>query len=213
MMLTLALSQVVWALAFQWRSVTRGDDGLSGIGKPYIGSWHLADPETFYLVTVVVGVVCATILMLIVSSPFGLTLKGIRESSSRMSLLGYNVWLHQYMAFVIAGTFSGIAGAMLALQNGIASPGQLSVATSAEAMLMVILGGAGTMIGPAIGAMIIVLLQFLVSEQTERWVSIMGVIYILVVLGAPRGIYPLLQSLAIRILRRNPRPPLATGVA
>jgi branched-chain amino acid transport system permease protein len=204
MMLTLALSQVVWALAFQWRSVTHGDDGIAGIGKPFIGKWHLSDPGGFYWAAAAVGVVCGGILLLIANSPFGLTLKGIRESSSRMSALGYNVWLHQYLAFVLAGTFAGIAGAMLALQNGIASPGQLSVAASAEAMLMVILGGAGTMIGPALGAFIVVLLGFLVSEQTERWISILGIIYIIVVLAAPRGIYPMLRSTAQRLVRRPP---------
>ena len=206
MMLTLALAQVVWALAFQWRSVTNGDDGLSGIGKPYIGPWQLSDPASFYLVAAAVGVSCGVVLLLIANSPFGLTLKGIRESSSRMVALGYNVWLHRYIAFVIAGTFTGIAGAVLALQNGIASPGQLSVATSAEAMLMVILGGAGTMIGPAIGACIVVLLEFFVSDQTERWMSILGIIYIVVVLCAPRGIHPMLRDAVRRLARRRSVP-------
>jgi branched-chain amino acid transport system permease protein len=195
MMLTLALSQVTWALAFQWRSVTHGDDGISGIGKPFIGSWQLSDPASFYLAAVGVGIACAAVLLLIVASPFGLTLKGIRDSGTRMSALGYNIWVHQYIAFVIAGTFAGIAGALLALQNGIASPGQLSVAISAEAMLMVILGGAGTMIGPALGALVVVLLEFVVSDYTERWMSVLGIIYIIVVFGAPRGVYPMLRSL------------------
>jgi branched-chain amino acid transport system permease protein len=206
MMLTLAVAQVVWALAFQWRSLTHGDDGLSGIGKPFIGSWQLSDPASFYLVAAVIGVVCGVILLLIVNSPFGLTLKGIRESTNRMSALGYNVWLHQYVAFIIAGLFAGIAGALLALQNGIASPGQLSVATSAEAMLMVILGGAGTIIGPALGAAIVVMLQFVISEQTERWMAILGMIYIVVVLGASRGIYPVLRSSVLSLMRRRPKP-------
>jgi len=206
MMLTLALSQVVWALAFQWRSVTHGDDGISGIAKPFISSWQLSNPSSFYLVAAALGVVCGSILLLIVNSPFGLTLKGIRESAPRMAALGYQVWLHQYVACVIAGFFAGIAGALLALQNGIVGPGQLSVATSAEAMLMVILGGAGTMIGPALGALIVVLLEFLVSEQTERWMSVLGIIYIIVVLVAPRGICPLLQSMVLRLRRRHSEP-------
>jgi len=205
MMLTLALSQVVWALAFQWRSVTHGDDGISGIGKPFIGPWQLSRPAAFYLAAAAIGLVCITIMLLIVHSPFGLTLKGIRGSASRMSVLGYNVWLHRYIAFVVAGVFAGIAGALLPLQNGIASPGQLSVASSAEAMLMVILGGAGTMIGPALGALIVVLLEFLVSEQTERWMSVLGVIYIAVVLGAPRGVYPMLRSAVLSLPRHRSR--------
>ena len=149
---------------------------------------------------------------MIVHSPFGLTLKGMRESPSRMSALGYDVWLHQYIAFILAGTFAGIAGALLVFQNGIASPGQLSVATSAEALLMVILGGAGTMLGPALGSLIVVLLEFLVSEQTERWMSVLGIIYILVVLGAPGGIFPLLRTAAQKLLRRHSRPAASEGV-
>lgn len=203
MMLTLALSQVLWALAFQWRSLTHGDDGLTGIPRPFIGSLPLTDLAHFYWFTAVIFVALAAILLAIVHSPFGLTLKGMRESPSRMSALGYDVWLHRYIAFIIAGIFAGLAGALLVFQNGIASPGQLSVATSAEGLLMVILGGTGTMLGPALGSMIVVLLEFLVSEQTERWMSVLGVIYILVVLGAPGGIFPLLRDAAQKLLRRH----------
>jgi branched-chain amino acid transport system permease protein len=212
MMLTLALSQVLWALAFQWRSLTHGDDGLTGIPRPFIGSLPLTDSAQFYWFTAVIFVVSAAILLAIVHSPFGLTLKGMRESPSRMSALGYDVWLHQYITFIIAGIFAGLAGALLVFQNGIASPGQLSVATSAEALLMVILGGAGTMLGPALGSVIVVLLEFLVSEQTERWMSVLGVIYVLVVLGAPGGIFPLMRTAAQKLLRRHSRPAASEGV-
>jgi branched-chain amino acid transport system permease protein len=205
MMLTLALSQVLWALAFQWRSLTHGDDGLTGIPRPFIGSVQLTGSAGFYWFTASIFVVSAAILLAVVHSPFGLTLKGMRESPSRMSALGYNVWLHQYITFIIAGVFGGIAGALLAFQNGIASPGQLSVATSAEALLMVIMGGAGTMFGPALGSLIVVLLEFLVSEQTERWMSVLGVIYVLVVLGAPGGLFPLLRAAGQRMLQRRAR--------
>jgi branched-chain amino acid transport system permease protein len=203
MMLTLALSQVLWALAFQWRSLTHGDDGLTGIPRPFIGSVQLTDSGHFYWFTAAIFVVSASILLAIVHSPFGLTLKGMRESPTRMSALGYDVWLHRYIALIIAGMFAGLAGALLVFQNGIASPGQLSVATSAEALLMVILGGAGTMFGPALGSLIVVLLEFLVSEQTERWMSVLGIIYVLVVLCAPGGIFPLLRNAARKVMRNS----------
>lgn len=203
LMLTLALSQVVWGIAFEWRSLTGGDDGLPGIPRPVVGPWQLTDGPSFFLFTSVLFLISAAILLLIVRSPFGLTLEGIRESPSRMSALGYNVWLHQYLAFVISAIFAGVAGSLLAWQNGIVSPTQLQIVTSAEALLMVILGGAGTMFGPFIGSIVIVLLEYLVSQHTERWESILGIIYIVVVLGAPRGIYPPMRDAVIRLFRRR----------
>jgi len=206
LMLTLALSQVLWGIAFEWRQLTGGDDGLPGIPRPVIGSWHLSDSPSYFLFTGALFVISAGILLLIVRSPFGLSLQGIRESPSRMAALGYHVWRHQYMAFLIASIFAGVAGSLLAYQNGISSPTQLNIVSSAEALLMVILGGAGTMVGPFFGSIIIVLLEYLVSQRTERWVTALGVIYILVVLFAPRGVYPPMRDTFIRLLRRGKRP-------
>ena len=202
LMLTLALSQVLWGIAFEWRQLTGGDDGLPGIPRPVIGPWHLSNSPSFFLFTGGLFVISAGILMLVVRSPFGLSLQGIRESASRMAALGYNVWLHQYLAFLIASVFAGVAGSLLAYQNGIVSPTQLHIVSSAEALLMVILGGAGTMVGPFFGSIVIVLLEYLVSQRTERWVTALGIIYILVVVFAPRGIYPPMRDTVIRLLRR-----------
>lgn len=103
MMLILALAQVVWGIAFSWRSVTGGDDGLPGISRPMVGLIVLDTSGSFYLFVLIIFVVSAAILLLIVNSPFGLSLEGIREGAPRMSALGYNVWLHQYLAFITAG--------------------------------------------------------------------------------------------------------------
>jgi branched-chain amino acid transport system permease protein len=203
LMLTLALSQVIWGIAFEWRALTGGDDGLPGIPRPVVGSFALTNSPSFFLFTGGLFVISSAILLLIVRSPFGLTLQGIRESSSRMAALGYNVWLHEYLAFLIASVFAGAAGSLLAYQNGIVSPTQLQVVTSAEALLMVILGGAGTMVGPFMGSIVVVLLEYLVSQHTERWVTALGIIYILVVVGAPRGLYPPLRDAVMRLLRRG----------
>jgi branched-chain amino acid transport system permease protein len=194
MMLTLALAQVVWGIAFQWRSVTGGDDGLPGIPRPVIAGVQISDAHSFYLFALIIFAICATALILVVRSPFGLTLRGIRESDSRMTALGYQVRLHQFIAFVIAGGFAGVAGALLAWQNGITTPASLSIITGAEALLMVLLGGAGTMIGPIIGAVVVVLLEYLVSARTDRWQSVLGLIYILVVILAPSGVYPPMRN-------------------
>jgi branched-chain amino acid transport system permease protein len=205
LMLTLALSQVLWGIAFEWRTLTHGDDGLPGIPRPVIGGFQMSDSGSFFLFAGGLFIISAAILLLIVHSPFGLTLQGIRESASRMSALGYNVWLHRYLAFLISSVFAATAGSLIAYQNGIVSPTQLQVVTSAEALLMVILGGAGTIVGPFIGSIVIVLLEFLISQHTDRWEMALGIIYIFVVMGAPRGIYPPIRDAVARLVLRERR--------
>ena len=211
MMLTLALAQVAWGIALKWRSVTGGEDGLPGIPRPWIGAFQLGDPGSFYLFALALLAVCATLMILLVNSPFGLALQGIRESPTRMRALGYDIWLHQFITFVIAGAFAGVAGAIFAMDNGITSPSAMGIVTGAEALLMVLLGGAGTVIGPILGAIVIVLLEFVVSAHTDRWQTVLGLIYISVVILAPRGIYPPIRD-ALRwvVTRRRGTAPAAT---
>jgi branched-chain amino acid transport system permease protein len=197
MMITLALAQVLWGIAFGWRTMTGGDDGLPGIARPDLGAlfpWSLQDPANFFTAVLIVFVVVAAALYLVVHSPFGYTLRGIRESESRMSCLGYNVWLHKYVAMLIAGGMAGIAGILFAYYNGFVSPAELSLVVSAEGLLMVIVGGAGTLFGPAIGAGVVVFLRNIVSAYTERWLLVLGLIYLLVVLFAPHGIVGAIQA-------------------
>jgi branched-chain amino acid transport system permease protein len=120
-----------------------------------------------------------------------------------MAALGYNVWLHRFMASNIAAVLAGLAGMLHAWHNGIVTPGQMGLVTSAEALLMVILGGAGTIIGPMLGALVIVLVEFLVNRYTERWVSVLGAIYILVVVAAPQGLYAPLRAHSLRLFHRG----------
>src|SRR5439155_859654 len=120
--------------------------------------------------------------------PFGQTLLGIRESESRMRTLGYHVWLHKYIGFVIAGGVGGFAGVLWAYYNGFVSPVDLQLATSVEVLLMVALGGRGTLLGPALGAGIIVFLKNLVSVYTHRWLLILGAVYIATIVYAPEGL-------------------------
>ena len=189
LMITLALAQLLWGIAFQWRSLAGGDDGLTGIRRPSLGaSVSFADAAHFYYLVLVFFVLVVVVLSVLVRSPFGNALRGIRESESRMMSLGYNVWFYKFLAFVIAGTVGGVAGMLSAYHTGYVSPADLSILLSAKVMLMVILGGAGTLIGPALGAGLIVLLENFVSAQTERWTFVLGVIYVSVVLFAPHGI-------------------------
>jgi branched-chain amino acid transport system permease protein len=189
LMITLALSQVVWGIAFGWRSLTGGDDGLPEVPRPNLDlPWSLTDETPFYYFVLFCIGVGTFLLIRIISSPFGFALRGIRESETRMLSLGYNVWRYKLAVFVLAATFAGLAGCLYVYYNRFVSPDYLQVVRSAEVLLMVILGGAGTLIGPAIGAALIVLLDNVVSTYTERWLLVLGVIYVVVALFAPRGI-------------------------
>jgi branched-chain amino acid transport system permease protein len=192
-MITLALAQVAWGVAFGWRSLTGGDDGLPGVGRPVIAGVALTSETSFFYLVAVVFALTTLGVGVLVESPFGKALSGIKESEIRMEVLGYDVWTYQYAASVVAGVLAGLAGALFVYYNGYVSPVYLSVVFSAQALFMVVLGGTGTLLGPAIGAVIIVLLENLISVFTERWLLVLGVVYMLVTLFAPRGVHGLFQ--------------------
>jgi branched-chain amino acid transport system permease protein len=179
---------VVWGLAFRWVSLTKGDNGISGVPRPSLGPWSFAHQTAFYYLTLVTFLVALGLLLIIVRSPFGMSLRGIRESEGRMRSLGYNIWLHKYLAFILAAAFAGLAGVLWAYYNGFVSPVEVQLITSVETLLMVALGGPGTLVGPALGAGIIVFLKNFVSVYTKRWLLILGGVYICAILFAPRGI-------------------------
>jgi branched-chain amino acid transport system permease protein len=195
LMITLALSQVLWGIAFGWRSLTGGDDGLPDVPRPDLGlPWSMSENTPFYYFVLFFFLISAFVLMRIVASPFGYALRGIRESESRMLALGFNVWRYKFAAFVVGAVFAGLAGCLYVYFNRFVSPDYVHVVRSAEVLLMVILGGAGTLVGPAVGAMLIVLLENLISTYTERWVTVLGIIYVLVALLAPNGLAGLIAS-------------------
>ena len=195
LMITLALGMVVWGLAFRWVSMTKGDNGISGVPRPGPGfGWDLSAPLPFFYFVLGCAALAWLALGLLVRSPFGLSLKGIRESESRMRSLGYNVWLHKYLAFVLSGLVAGFAGVLWAYYNGFVSPVDVQLVTSVEALLMVALGGSGTLVGPALGALLIVFLKNFVSVYTKRWLLILGAVYIGAILFAPRGIVGALRA-------------------
>jgi branched-chain amino acid transport system permease protein len=195
LMITLALAQVTWGIAFGWRWLTGGDDGLPGVPRPGAGlPWSLAGGIAFYYFVLAVFALAVAILAVVVASPFGRALVGIRESERRMEVLGYDTWLYKYVVFVVAGIFAGLAGALFVYYNGFVSPAYLSIVFSATGLIMVILGGAGTLLGPALGSAVIVVLENLISAQTERWLTVLGVIYVAVTLFAPAGLVGLLRG-------------------
>ncbi|MGH7279854.1 MAG: branched-chain amino acid ABC transporter permease [Candidatus Rokuibacteriota bacterium] len=196
LMITLALAQVLWGIAFGWRSFTGGDDGLPGVPRPAAGlPFSLADGVRFYYLVVVVFALATAALWVILRSPFGRALVGIRESERRMQVLGYDTWRYKYVAFVMAGLLAGAAGGLLAYFNGFVSPTYLSIVFSATALIMVILGGAGTLMGPALGSVVIIALENVISAHTQRWVLVLGLIYVAVTLFAPDGLMGLARRL------------------
>ena len=192
LMITMALGMVLWGLSFRWIPVTGGDNGISGIprletliGLPATG------PIPFYYLALVVFAVCIVLMMVLVKSPFGLTLQGIREHEPRMRSLGFNTWLHGYLSYVCAGAFASVAGIMWAYYNGFVSPTYLDLTASSELFLMVTLGGPATLVGPVIGAGAIVILKNVMSAYTARWLLILGMVYIVTILWAPQGLWNL----------------------
>lgn len=195
LMMTLALGMVLWGLSYRWIPVTGGDNGISGIPRLEThAGLPMAGPILFYYVTLVVFLVCGALMALLMRSPFGLTLQGIRENESRMRSLGFNTWLHCYVSYVLAGAFAGVAGVLWAYYNGFVSPTYLDLTASSELFLMVTLGGPATLVGPVLGSGAIVLLKNVVSASTERWLLILGIVYIVTILGAPQGLWNLKRS-------------------
>lgn len=192
LIITLALGQITWAVAFSWRSLTGGDDGLRGIGRPDLGfGLSVADTGSYYLLALTAAAAALLLMKLIVRSPFGEALRGIHQNPERMSALGYNVWLYKFLAFVISAGFAGFAGVIFVYYKGFVSPEAAGIVVSAEITLMVIVGGAGTLIGPFLGAFIVVYLSHAVSGYTDRWMTLLGLLYITVMLFAPKGIVAL----------------------
>lgn len=195
LLITMALGQVTWGLAYRWVSLTGGDNGLPGVPRPaFTLGWSLADVRGFYLFALLLGGGALAIMARLAESPFGYALRGIRDSESRMRTLGYPVWVYTYAAFVISALFAGLAGLLYVLYNGFVSPADLHVSVSAQAVLMVILGGTGSVGGSVLGASVLVLLQNLLSTFTRRWMAVLGLVFIVVVLYAPEGLAGLLRS-------------------
>ncbi|MCX2726621.1 branched-chain amino acid ABC transporter permease [Thermomicrobium sp. 4228-Ro] len=190
LILTLSLTQVLFGIVWLWRNVTGGDDGLPGIPMaklPFLAG-RVSDTVNFYYLTLlIVGIAIAAIAW-ILRSPFGLALVGIRENERYLEGLGYPTWRIKYVAYALAGGFGALAGGLFAYFKGFVGPGQLSWLLAGEGMVMVILGGAGTFWGPAVGALLVLLLRYEVSAFTQRWVMILGIVFILNVLLLPQGI-------------------------
>ena len=183
-MLTLAFSQIVWSVAFQWDTVTGGSNGLIGV---WPAPWLASKPAYFYLALVLCGAAVALVWRTIFS-PFGFALRAARDSPLRAEAVGIPVRAVQWAAFVIAGTLAGVAGALFAFSKGSISPEVLSVPRSVDALVMVLLGGVQTLTGPVWGAGLFTWLEDSVSREIEYWRAAIGAVIVLLVLAFPQGV-------------------------
>jgi len=190
LMITLALGQIVWGLAYRWAGLTHGDNGVNVSGRPMPFGISLSSATSFYFATLIVFLVAVGAMILFVRSPFGASLRGTRDQPRRMNALGYNVWLIRFVAFLFSGFWSGVAGLLFIYYNAFISPQVAQLQSSAEALLMVISGGTATLLGPIAGAAIVVIMKNVVSAYVERWNMALGIIFVLIITFMPEGLVP-----------------------
>jgi len=188
LMITLALGQCVWGLAYRWNSLTGGDNGINIRTKPKFGLLDLSHDVTYFYLVFALFALSLLAMFVLVRSPFGRSLVGIRERELRMKILGYNTWLHKYVAFIIAGGFGGLSGVLWAHTAGIVSPENVVLTTSVDALLMAVLGGAGTLVGGVIGSAIVFALREYLSTVVHWWQYVLGGVYVLTILYLPHGL-------------------------
>jgi branched-chain amino acid transport system permease protein len=204
LMITLALSQVLWGLAYRMSNVTNGDNGITGLTRPAPFGISLDSPVAFYWFVLIVATIAFLLMMVFVSSAFGSSLRGVRDQPRRMAALGFNPWLIRWITFIYAGFWGGVAGLLYVYYHKYIHPSSLSTTSSAEALLGVIAGGSGTLGGPAVGAALVLLLKNYASAYVERWNMLLGLVFLFIVLVMPAGIVPAFTKL-MTALHGKPR--------
>lgn len=197
-LITIALGFTVWGVGYRWSSFTGGDNGVTNVPFPSVGPLAITSHTQYYYLVVAVVVLCAICYRVLVSSPFGLELRGIKASESRMRSLGYRTGLHLYVAFVISGVLASLAGVLYVYYNRFVNPVTGSFQISVEAALMAIVGGTGTMIGPFIGSAVLLGLRNWVSSFFDLHTAVMGAVFIATMLWAPDGLVGLARRLHAR---------------
>jgi branched-chain amino acid transport system permease protein len=189
-MITLAIGQILWGIAYRWIALTNGDNGIIVDARPAPLGFALETPGTFYLFVLAVFALVCLAMRMFDASPFGTSLRGARDQPRRMTALGYDVWLIRFLAIIFSGFFSGLAGLLFVYYHQFVSPHALSLASSAEVLLMVISGGTGTLLGPIVGAALVVIVKNVASAYIERWNLVLGVIFVTIVIFMPDGLVP-----------------------
>ena len=190
LMITLALGQIVWGIAYRWADLTNGDNGVSISTRPAPFGISLAGAPSFYYATLVVFLLALVAMAAFVRSPFGASLRGTRDQARRMTALGYNVWLIRFLAFLFSGFWCAVAGLLYLYNKQFISPQVSALQASAEVLLMVISGGSATLMGPIAGAAIVVIMKYVVSAYVVRWNLVLGVIFVAIITFMPEGLVP-----------------------
>ncbi|MBI4273408.1 MAG: branched-chain amino acid ABC transporter permease [Rhizobiales bacterium] len=190
LMITLALGQIVWGIAYRWASLTNGDNGVVVRTRPEPFGLSLTSPDAFYYLTLIVFLIAVVSMAIFVRSPFGASVRGTRDQPRRMTALGYNVWLIRFIAFLFSGFWTGVGAMLYLYYNQFISPQVAALQTSAEVVLMVIAGGTATLLGPIFGAAIVVIVKNVVSAYIERWNLVLGLIFIIIIAFMPEGLVP-----------------------
>lgn len=209
-MITMALCQIVWGGVYRWTSLTGGDNGLSGVPRPF---GDVLNPSTFLWLCLFVLALAIIQIGRFAESPLGVALRGTRDQPRRMSALGYDVWRIRFVAWLVAAAWGAVAGLLYAWYHQFVSPHMLAVTASAEVLLMVVAGGAGTLAGPLLGAALVVLLKNLASIWIDRWVMLLGATFVFIVLMMPDGLAPGLMHLRQRFRKRMASPTIAPPLA
>jgi len=183
-MLQLALGSLIWAIVFRWYSFTGGDNGIHGIPLPSI----ISSISGAYYFTLIITAICLIFMYLIVNSPFGSVFQAIRDNPERSEAIGVNVKRHQLIGLMIAGFFAGVAGILFVTVEGSVFPDMMFWTFSLEILIMCLLGGWFTFLGPMFGAAIIVSLRTFVGIYTEYWTLILGIVLMLLIFFLPEGV-------------------------
>jgi branched-chain amino acid transport system permease protein len=208
-MITLALGEILWGLAYRWISLTGGDNGLSLKTRPEPFGFSLADANTFYYATLAVFLLSLGAMTVFVRSPLGAALMGTRDQPRRMNALGYHVWAIRFYACMFSGLLTAVSAILFVYYTQFISPQTLALTSSAEVLLMVISGGAGTLLGPLVGSTLVVVVKTVVSGFIERWNFLLGAIFVAIVILMPEGLVPgsvRLWRMAWRKRGRRPGP-------
>ena len=195
LMITLALSQVLWGLAYRWVAVTNGDNGMTGLTRPHPFGFALDDARAFYWFSFGVFLIAYVMMSIFVASAFGAALRGTRDQARRMSALGHDVWMIRWLTFLYAGFWGAISGLLYVYYTKYIHPSALSITASAEGLLSVIAGGSGTLAGPLVGSALLIILKNYASAYIERWNMLLGFVFLFIVLVLPEGIVPGLKRL------------------
>jgi branched-chain amino acid transport system permease protein len=201
-MITLALGEILWGLAYRWISLTGGDNGINVPLRPAPLGYSLSVPTTFYYTTLIIFWISVLTMVVFVRSPFGAALRGTRDQPRRMDALGYHVWMIRFFACLFSGLLTSVAGILFVYYTQFISPQTLALTSSAEVLLMVISGGPGTLLGPIVGAALVVVVKTVVSGFIERWNFLLGAIFVAIVILMPDGLVPGTARLSRRAWRQ-----------